>query len=479
MLCRRIDGAATPLDALAALDEEPGAFLLESRLSSGFSGVATPGGGRFSFAGAWPGEVIEETADAARDPLAAVEAAIARARAGRTAADLRARRADLPVPFAGGAVGFLAYDFGRRLERLPSRAARDQRFPDVRFGIYAHVLACDHETGAWFVAGLAEGFEGAFERYRSALARQICLGGKSEGGSRATGPQICLAGKSAGAPRPARRTFTREAYCAAVARAIEYIRDGDIFEVNLSQRFEADVEASPLGLYARLRDEAPAPFAGYVKLAPDRAVLSASPERFLAVRGSRAVTEPIKGTRPRGADEAADRRLADELLRSAKDRAELAMIVDLSRNDLGRVAAAGTVRVRQAAELRSFPTVHHLAGVVEAELAPGRGALDAVRAAFPPGSITGAPKVRAMEIIEELEPTRRSVYTGAIGYLGLDGDADLNVAIRTILLDGRRATFQAGGAVTAESDPGAEHEETLAKARALARACGVTVDHDA
>jgi para-aminobenzoate synthetase component 1 len=460
MLCRPIEGSPSPAEALAALDREPGPFLLESR----FRGA---GGARWSFVGARPAEVIEGDAADADDPLSRVESALARARRGRAAEALRIERGHLPVPFAGGAVGFLGYDYGRRIERIGARAERDQRFPDVRFGIYPHVAAYDHEEMQWYVAGGGADFEEAYDFFSRRLTAETQRSQRRRG-------DLCVS-SAASAPLRFRRNFDGAGYHGIVARAIQYILDGDIFEVNLSQRFEVETEVSPLDLYLRLRETAPAPYAAYLKLDDARAVLSASPERFLAVRGSRVETEPIKGTRPRGATEAEDRRLADELEASAKDRAELAMIVDLARNDLGRVAAAGSVRVRRAAERRSFPPVHHLVGVVDAELAPGRTAFDAIRAAFPGGSITGAPKVRAMEIIEELEPTRRSVYTGAIGYVGLDGDADLAIAIRTVLLDGRRATFQAGGAVTAASDPLAEYEETLAKARAIGRALGVEV----
>jgi len=467
---RALEPAPEPMHALAALAaaDPAGAFLLESRLSA----RDTPLGGRWSFAGAWPTAVVEGSAADDADPLARVEEALRPLAAARRGA-LEAPdggAAEAP-PFVGGAVGFIGYDYGRRLERLPSGARADHRFADVRFGIYPHVLAFDHVTGGAVLVGAREGFPEAWERLQEALARHAARGpGHALGGPEWASDRV------PGARAPLARTFDRAGYEGAVRRAIEYIRAGDIFEVNLAQRFEARFPGSAAALYARLRERAPAPMAALLPGGPGRAVISASPERYISLRGRRLCAEPIKGTRPRGASPDEDRRLAAELEASAKDRAELAMIVDLLRNDLGRVARAGSVRVARACELRSFPTVHHLVGTVEADLAEGLTAFDAIRASFPGGSITGAPKVRAMEVIDELEPVRRSVYTGAFGWIAPSGDADLAIAIRTVLLDDARASFHAGGAVTALSDPAAEYDETLAKARAIADALGASLD---
>jgi para-aminobenzoate synthetase component 1 len=226
---------------------------------------------------------------------------------------------------------------------------------------------------------------------------------------------------------------------------------------------------APYELYRRLREINPAPFAGFLNF-DGVAVVSASPERFLQVCGDRVETRPIKGTRPRGGDPASDEARAQELLGSAKDQAEHVMIVDLERNDLGRVCRFGTVRVSELAALEKYATVFHLASTVEGRLRPGTEVVDLLKATFPGGSITGAPKVRAMEIIDEIEPTRRSVYTGSMGYLGFDGNIDLNIVIRTILVKERKAYFQVGGAVVYDSDPEAEYVETLDKAQALVRA---------
>jgi para-aminobenzoate synthetase component 1 len=256
-----------------------------------------------------------------------------------------------------------------------------------------------------------------------------------------------------------------------VQRARDYIFAGDIYQVNLSQRFQLPLAGEAFDAYLRLRRRNPAPFGAYINL-PEVQVLSASPERFLRFDPvSRCVqTRPIKGTRPRGRTVGEDEELAQELVVSEKDRAENVMIVDLERNDLGRVAEIGSVRVTELASLEAFPTVFHLTSTVEATLREDRGLVDLLLATFPGGSITGAPKIRAMEIIDELEPTARSVYTGAIGYIGFDGAVDLSLVIRTILVREGIAYFQAGGGIVADSDPAMEYQETLHKARALSEA---------
>jgi len=246
--------------------------------------------------------------------------------------------------------------------------------------------------------------------------------------------------------------------------------------VNLSQRFEAELSITPYELYRRLRQINPAPFACYLGF-DEVSVVSASPERFLRVRGDWVETRPIKGTRPRGKTAEEDEALANELLSSVKDRAENIMIVDLERNDLGRVCRFGTIKVTELAILEVFPTVFHLTSTVEGNLREGKNCIDLLKASFPGGSITGAPKVRAMEIIDELEPTRRSVYTGNIGYLSFNDDLDLNIVIRTFLVKGSKAYFQVGGAVVYDSDPEAEYQETLDKARAMVDALNMTASY--
>jgi para-aminobenzoate synthetase component 1 len=361
----------------------------------------------------------------------------------------RERPRGCPIPFIGGGIGYLSYDLCHFVERLPSSAEDDLGLPELYFGFYDRALVYDHGQGRWWLSLGRPGPRGADERaVRAALESEPV---------------------KAGAPEPGaavRSNFTRGDYERAIARAIEYIGAGDIFQVNLSQRFAAPWRAGAAALYARLRALNPAPFAAYLGF-EGAAVASSSPERFLQVEGRHVETRPIKGTRPRGATEQEDRALAEELLASEKDRAELTMIVDLERNDLGRVCRYGSVRVPERLVLEGYETVYHLVATVVGDLHGGRDMVDLLRATFPGGSITGAPKVRAMEIIDELEPTRRSVYTGSVGYIGFDGRADLNIAIRTVILRGETAYYQAGGGIVADSRPALEYEETLHKARAF------------
>jgi para-aminobenzoate synthetase component 1 len=263
--------------------------------------------------------------------------------------------------------------------------------------------------------------------------------------------------------------FDRSGYLAAVRRAVEYIHAGDCFQVNLSQRLLHPATLPPLELYGRLRECNPAPFAGFLDLG-DFAVASASPERFVRVAHGEVETRPIKGTRPRGRTPAEDQRLVDELRASPKDLAENVMIVDLLRNDLGRVCEYGSVRVTRVCEVETFPFVHHLVSEVRGKLRPDRTPMDLLKAAFPGGSVTGAPKVRAMEIIAELEPTARGPYCGSLGYVGFDGTADANILIRTFTIGRGWMQFPVGGGIVADSDPAREYEETLHKAAGLLRA---------
>ena len=362
------------------------------------------------------------------------------------------------LPFCGGAVGYFSYDMGRLIERVPCRAVDDLEIPECYLGFYDGVLVFDHlKHRQYAVAG----------DDRTAR-RMIKDSGRPREDSRP--PDV---------PRRdvLHSNFSREQYMDAVTKAREYIIEGEIYQVNLSQRFEIQLDIQPYDLYLRLRSINPAPFAAYLGFEGVQ-VVSSSPERFLRLRGRRIETRPIKGTRPRARTLSEDRRLAAELQASEKDMAENVMIVDLERNDIGRVAAAGTVGVRKLAALEKYPTVWHLTSTVEGRLAPCRDRIDLLRAAFPGGSITGAPKIRAMEIIEELEPTRRSVYTGALGYLGFDGGMDLNIAIRTLLVKDGRAYFQAGGGIVYDSVPEEEYQETLHKAQAMARAIGTGLEFE-
>jgi para-aminobenzoate synthetase component I len=396
-------------------------------------------------------------------------------------------------PFQGGAAGYLAYDWGRVLERLPAPRHEDLALPDVVFGVYDWVLAWDHdESRAWLVStGLPETSPGARERRAAARAAEVRehLQSQHEAQPDASGA-IAVAGMTIPLRPPAapsfpvedgwwdrrlslRSSFTHSDYLAAVARVREYIFAGDIFQANLSQRFEAPLDEPTWMLYRRLRTQNAAPFAAYLDF-PDGVVLSASPERFLRVDiGGHVETRPIKGTRPRGVGPEHDSALGVALAVSAKDQAENLMIVDLMRNDLSRVCAPGTVRVAELFGLEHYATVHHLVSTVVGVLTSGTDALDLLRASFPGGSITGAPKVRAMEIITELEPSERGVYCGSIGYWSVTGTLDSNISIRTMVAVAGRVYFSAGGGIVADSDPEQEYRETLDKARGMIDALAV------
>jgi para-aminobenzoate synthetase component 1 len=360
---------------------------------------------------------------------------------------LGARATERPTggpPFKGGWVGWLGYDLGRCFESLPTRARDDLQLPLFEFTHHDGVLAFDHVERRAYRVG----------------SRDVAGDGQTVEWS----PR----------PAPLRSNFTRESYVRAVGRAIEYIRAGDIFQVNLSQRFTAGAASSPGEIYRRLAATTPAWFGAFLT-GDDYALICNSPELFLRVTpradGSRTVlTRPIKGTRPRqpGKDV--------ELLHSAKDQAELNMIIDLERNDLGRVCEIGSVKVTQPRTIEPHPTVYHGVATVEGQLRPEVTVLDLLRATFPGGSITGAPKIRAMEIIEELEPTRRGPYCGAIGYLSADGHVEFNIAIRTMIVKDGLVHIPVGGGIVADSDPADEYEETLVKARAMFAALGLSAD---
>ena len=364
-------------------------------------------------------------------------------------------------PLQGGAVGYFGYELVQHLERVPLAAADDRQFPDLVLGFHDVIVAFDHhDRRAWILSsGLPE--SDPVRRRRRARSRLEEMAAR-----------LATARPLAAPPAPERpllaSNFTQSAYEAVVARVVDYIFAGDIFQANLSQRFAAPLPEglSAFDLYRRLRALNPAPFAAFLRCG-DLAIASASPERFLRLRDGQVETCPIKGTRPRGGSPAEDRALAAALLASEKDRAENVMIVDLLRNDLSRVCRDGSVAVPRLCALETFATVFHLVSTITGELRPGMTAVDLLAACLPGGSITGAPKIRAMEIIAELEPTRRGPYCGSIGYIGFDGSMDTSIVIRTYAIKDGTVTFQVGGGIVADSRPDDEYAETMAKARAL------------
>ncbi|MEX2355787.1 MAG: anthranilate synthase component I family protein [Thermaerobacterales bacterium] len=411
------------------------------------------------------------------DPFDILQQLLAERQVGpAVAASAGTLNSDLPdLPFFGGAMGFFGYELNRWIEPHARIYVEGDADPvsDLSVGLYESVLLFNLNTNEVWVAGVEfDDRPGTARR----LARQYEETLRSLARRRPAIPFSLL---------PVSRlcsNFNRSEYMAAVGRARAYIHAGDIYQVNLAQRLRAELgplpaAGTPIGttdgltsgaagreLYRRLQRNSPAPFSAFLAGA-GWALAGASPERFLFSRGDGWVeTCPIKGTRGRSADPPADRALAGELMASGKDAAELVMIVDLERNDLGRVCRYGSVSVAEPRRLESFPDVHHTTAVVRGRLRSGVGAVDLLRAAFPGGSITGAPKIRAMEIIAELEQVRRGPYTGAVGYLGFDGRIDLNIAIRTATLRAGQIDFHVGGGIVAESDPAAEYEETLTKA---------------
>ena len=459
---------ARPIDVAEAFRDLPGLALMES---------ARPGrNARWTYLTADPVAVLESPA-AGPDPFAVARRLLARLDATPIIP------ADAPR-FLGGLVGFLGYDLGHALERLPTIAPDDQGLPPMRLALHDWAVAWDRRTGHAWLAGRA--LDGDARR----LARRL-----DDVHARLTTPATVTRSPAANGPLDAgiaraddrvedragardddrlvfRSSVSRVEYLAGVQAVRAHIARGDIYQANLTRRLEAPFDHDPWDAYRRLRTGDPSLFSAFLDLgaSPEtgrpRALLSASPEPFLSVDQEGAVaSDPIKGTRRRGRDRAEDRALARELLASAKDRAENVMIVDVLRNDLGRVCEPGTVRVPRLCRLERTAAVQHLVSTVTGRLATGRDAFHLLAAAFPGGSITGAPKIRAMEILERLEPVRRGPYTGALGWIGPDGAMQTSILIRTFVADGRRLTLHVGGGITWASDPAAEWDETTAKAR--------------
>ncbi len=428
---------ANPAHYFAAIRHAPGAVLLDS-------GRPEAERGRYDLLSAWPLEqlaVLPDERGAAflqrlRDNLA------------------RLGEAQLPaaceLPFAGGLIGYLSYDFGRHLEHLPNQARDDLQLPDARFGLYAWALISDHQQGSSQLV-----FHPSVEV--AERERLIQLFGQP---AARDSNEFQLKG-------PMTADLTADAYRQAFERIQHYIQAGDCYQVNFAQRFRADCQGDPWVAYCALRAACPTPFSGFQSLPDHGAVLSLSPERFVKVSQGQVETRPIKGTRPRGRDAAEDAANAAELMASSKDRAENLMIVDLLRNDLGRTCRIGSVRVPELFSLESYPNVHHLVSSVTGTLADDRDALDLIAGSFPGGSITGAPKIRAMQIIDELEPTRRALYCGSLLYLDVRGEMDSSIAIRSLLVKDGQVSCWGGGGIVADSDWQAEYQESITKVKVL------------
>jgi para-aminobenzoate synthetase component 1 len=353
------------------------------------------------------------------------------------------------LPFLGGAIGYFAYDLARRLEKLPVIAEDEEHIPEMAVGIYTWAVVVDHLQKQSYLAGKTENLN----RWRELMALF----------SRFASPDTSRNFK---VTSPVKANMDKAAYVKAFDRIKHYLKEGDCYQVNLSQRFSADCTGDPWFAYCKLREMNAAPFSAFLNY-PDAQILSSSPERFLKLFNGRVETKPIKGTRPRRAYPASDWQQIDLLRNSTKDRAENLMIVDLLRNDLSITCKTGSVKVPNLFAIESYATVHHLVSTVTGELAEDNHALDLLKSCFPGGSITGAPKIRAMEIIEELELNRRGVYCGAIGYMGFDGNMDTNIAIRTLVHSHGKIRFWAGGGIVNDSSAEEEYQECFDKANAL------------
>lgn len=364
-------------------------------------------------------------------------------------------QASSDLPFAGGAIGYFAYDLGRRIESLPNIAVDAEHMPDMAVGIYDWAVVVDHQLKRCWLAsyGLSPQTEHIWTGLITSLTEK--LADDKESSFHIQGELSC--------------NLSKESYQKAFERIQHYITEGDCYQVNLAKRFEVQAEGNPWFAYQRLRQQNAAPFSAYFST-ESFTVMSSSPERLLQVHEGRVETKPIKGTRPRDlTNPDKDRTLAEALQNSVKDRAENLMIVDLLRNDIGKVCTPGSIKVPKPFALESFATVHHLVSTVTGQLAADQSAVSLLRACFPGGSITGAPKLRAMEIIEELEPNRRGVYCGSVGFIGFDGNMDTNITIRTLVFSDNRLRFWAGGGIVKDSQAEDEHQEVHDKAAAMLR----------
>lgn len=438
-----------PLEIFAALKNERGCFLLDSSLNSNSLG-------RYSFLGIDPFYVLEANN---QDPLSRLREILGR------------YRISIPknaIPFCGGAVGYLAYDLGFTLEKkLKKRPKAGLAIADCAFGFYNTAIIIDHLKELFYI------FSVGFPERNYHLAKALCEFNFKKILKLLCGINAFRGGNKKDNPKPSRAelksNFTKEGYILAVTKAKEYIRKGDIYQVNLSQEFRTKTDLPGFALYKRLRQISPSYFSAYLDC-QDFQILSSSPESFLRLEGNAVSSRPMKGTRPRSQNKPDDLRFKQELLESAKDKAELMMVVDLERNDLGRVCSYGSIGVSELRQLEEYSTVFQTTATVYGRLHKNKDRIDLLRACFPGGSITGCPKIRAMEIIEELEPNRRNVYTGCLGYLSFSGTMDLNILIRTILKKKDELYFGAGGGIVADSKPEDEYQETLVKAKAMIKA---------
>ncbi len=367
--------------------------------------------------------------------------------------DLGGNNTDHKLPFVGGALGYFSYDLGRSIEKIPETAVDDLQLADMKVGIYSWAIIVDHAEKKTFIVGDKSDLR--LQRDWDDLVQYAT-----------DNVNFLKTRQEFNVLSEVRSNMTESFYAEAFNKIKNYIKEGDCYQVNLAQRFSAVVEGDPWLAYCMLRTINPSPFSAYLNY-PEFQILSNSPERFLSVKDKIVQTKPIKGTRPRSKEQTKDDVLLQELKNSKKDQAENVMIVDLLRNDISKNCALGSVKVPKLFDIESFPNVHHMVSTITGKLEQNRNAIDLLRGSFPGGSITGAPKLRAMEVIEELEPHRRGVYCGAIGYISNNGYMDTNIAIRTILHQQQQMYFYAGGGIVHDSEVSSEYQETFDKAAAM------------
>lgn len=368
------------------------------------------------------------------------------------------------IPFTGGAVGFLSYDYGRQLESLPNIATDDLLVPPFLFGLYDGVVALNHQSNEVFLiaAEIVQKAKPTFDRLKEIITGE----GEGEGEGEVTGSKKAQGSAEAFKFKNWKWNTSEAVFCDSVREIRSWIAKGDVYQVNLSRRRDTEFEGDIVALYQALRSGNPSPYSGFFN-AGDLQLISTSPEQFIQKRGEALVTRPIKGTRPRGKDFIEDQQLAYELEMSEKDKAELLMIVDLERNDMGRIAEYGSVCADKKFTIEYYQSVMHATAQVKGKLSPKKDIFDVINAMFPGGSITGAPKIRAMEIIESLEPNRRGIYCGSYGYIGFNQDAELNISIRTLQHVSGHLYYNVGSGIIWDSDPKDEYHETIAKGRAI------------
>lgn len=442
-MIREISTSLNSFEIYTLFKDDKYSFILDSAISEKKLG-------RYSFVSSNPFKILKYK-DSEVNPLEKLRAELGKYKI----------KNDTQLPFIGGAVGYLSYDLGNYIEKLPKSVVDDIKSPDLYFGLYDWVIVIDHLMNKTFIATPEINV-----RDEEQMVEDVC---KIINDAQNNGlDRLCYEQKTFPKVK-LESNFKKKEYINAIEKIRNYIKNGDIYQANMTQRFHGKVSMSSFELYRDLRRISPAPFGAFLNF-EDVHILSNSPERFIKVSDDFIQTRPIKGTRPRGKNEEEDLLLKDELSNSEKDKAELLMIVDLERNDIGRVSKIGTVKVPELFKLEEYSNVHHLVSTVIGEIDKDKDIVDVINATFPGGSITGAPKIRAMEIIDELEPTARNVYTGSVGYIGFDSNVDFNIAIRTIIKKEDDVFFQVGGGITWDSNPEDEYEETLHKAKSIMNA---------